>query len=71
MKNTAYHQPRTGMCSRCKRKGQWNMVGRWCRPCYLHIIGDNPRWRPPPDTERAARIERYRARAAQGLPLFS
>jgi hypothetical protein len=47
---------------------------KYCRSCYERFIQGNGKVEIPPDhpwlIERAARVERMRRRAEQGLPIF-
>lgn len=57
-------------CQLCGRPRGYMHLGRWCWRCYTDLIGDDRRSSVPVDYDREQRIERYAARAAQGLPLF-
>jgi hypothetical protein len=70
MSGSVHNGTYRGICSRCHRRNVWNMVGRWCRPCYHWVIEDNPRWEAPADPARRLRIETYAQRAGAGLPLL-
>lgn len=58
-----------GKCVRCHAL-RTRLVGRWCWKCYRNMRGEGNYEQAIDCPERRARIEHYRLRAEQGLPLF-